>query len=104
MTTARLTLLLLGVVVALMVLPFVIARGGDFGGADVKAQEAITAVDPGYKPWFKPLWEPNSETATMLFSLQAALGAGVVFFAFGYWVGRRKRVEQGAEGTRPRFA
>lgn len=82
-------------VMVLMVLPFVVARGGDFAGADGKAQAAITTADPGYKPWFTPLWEPNSETATMLFSLQAALGAGVVFFAFGYWSGRRKEREQG---------
>ena len=92
-------LLLIGAVIVLMVVPFVVARGHDFAGADSKAQAAITAADPGYKPWFAPLWEPSSETATMLFSLQAALGAGVVFFAFGYWAGRRKEREQGPSDT-----
>ncbi|MHB8868410.1 MAG: energy-coupling factor ABC transporter substrate-binding protein [Thermoleophilia bacterium] len=96
MKTGRWTLILLSLVVVLMVLPFLVARGGDFAGADGKALEVITAVDPGYQPWFTPLWEANSETATMLFSLQAALGAGAVAFAFGYWAGRRKRSEQAA--------
>lgn len=100
MKTGRWTpLILLGAVIVLMVLPLVVARGGDFGGADGKAGEVIAAVDPAYKPWFTPLWKPAGETETMLFSLQAALGAGVVFFAFGYWAGRLKGREQGAQGT-----
>jgi len=92
-------LILLGAVIVLMVLPFVVARGGDFAGADGKAGELITKVNPDYVPWFTPLWEPNGETATMLFSLQAAFGAGVIAFAFGYWSGRRKGAAQAARGT-----
>ncbi|MHB1414099.1 MAG: energy-coupling factor ABC transporter substrate-binding protein [Chloroflexota bacterium] len=92
-------LILLGGVIVLMVLPLVVARGGDFAGADSKAGDVIATVDPDYKPWFTPLWKPAGETETLIFSLQAALGAGVVFFAFGYWSGRRKGAAQGAQGT-----
>ncbi|MCL5735062.1 MAG: energy-coupling factor ABC transporter substrate-binding protein [Actinobacteria bacterium] len=100
MKTGRWTpLLLVGAVIVLMVVPLVVSSSHDFAGADSKAQAAITTADPGYKPWFTPLWEPSSETATMLFSLQAAFGAGVVFFAFGYWSGRRKGREQGPPDT-----
>lgn len=57
---------------------------GLFGGADGKAQEAIGEIAPDYQPWFKPLLEPaSSEIASLLFALQAALGAGVI----GYWLG-----------------
>ena len=44
----------------------------------ISATEAILEARPGYKPWFEPLWKPPSaEVETMLFALQAALGAGV---------------------------
>jgi|GEM_PF-94754 len=100
-TTGRWTpLILLGAVIVLMVLPFVVARGGDFAGADGKAGEVIAKVNPDYVPWFTPLWEPNSETATMIFSVQAAIGAGLLAFGFGYWVGRRKGSEQSARDQR----
>ncbi|MFN3738223.1 energy-coupling factor ABC transporter substrate-binding protein [Hydrogenophaga sp.] len=55
-----------------------------FGGADARAQQAIKALAPDYLPWFQPLMEPASgELASLVFALQAALGAGVV----GYWLG-----------------
>lgn len=55
-----------------------------FGGADEKAQQAIREIAPNYQPWFAPLMEPASgEIASLLFALQAALGAGFI----GYWLG-----------------
>lgn len=55
-----------------------------FRGADEKAQQAIGDIAPGYKPWFAPLMEPASaEIASLLFALQAAIGAGFI----GYWLG-----------------
>jgi len=86
-------LLILGVVV-LGVLPLWIvdkpAAGPDgeaaeiFTGADDKAKNLITEIRPDYQPWFAPLIEPASgEIASMLFALQAALGAGFI----GYYLG-----------------
>lgn len=55
-----------------------------FAGADGKAQEAIGTLAPDYVPWFAPLLEPaGGEVESLLFALQAALGAGVI----GYWLG-----------------
>lgn len=55
-----------------------------FSGADARAQQAIGVIAPQYKPWFAPLFEPPSgEIASLLFALQAALGAGVI----GFWLG-----------------
>lgn len=86
--------LILATVVLLTVLPLWLAAppaigpdgipGEAFGGADNKAQEAIGEIAPGYRPWFSPLIEPASdEIASLLFALQAALGAGFI----GYWLG-----------------
>ena len=58
-----------------------------FAGADDKAKNLVGAIAPAYKPWFKPLMEPpNGEIGSLLFALQAALGAGFI----GYWYGSSK--------------
>ena len=88
-------LLMILAVVALMVFPLYLHRGsnGDiFAGADDKASKVVETLSPGYKPWIKPLWTPPSgEIASMLFALQAALGAGAIGFYLGYATGRRKK-------------
>ena len=67
--------------------PLVFRTGGEFKGSDDQGTEAITAISPGYQPWFKPLWTPPSdEVESLLFSLQAAIGAGLI----GYYVGLRR--------------
>jgi cobalt/nickel transport protein len=58
--------------------------GSEFGGADGEAESAISEVAPNYQPWFEPLWSPpGGETESLLFALQAALGAGVIGYYFG---------------------
>lgn len=70
-----------------------------FRGADDQAKDVITKIAPGYQPWFKPLLEPPSgEIGSLLFALQAALGAGFI----GYYLGvsttkARMRREQDKE-------
>lgn len=55
-----------------------------FKGADDQAKDVIGTLAPGYKPWFKPLMEPPSgEIGSLLFALQAVLGAGFI----GYYLG-----------------
>ncbi|MBK9578988.1 MAG: energy-coupling factor ABC transporter substrate-binding protein [Fibrobacterota bacterium] len=86
--------LLLGAAVALAVFALAIGRpssGEAFAGADALARAAINEIDPGYKPWFSPLWEPPSgEIESLIFGLQAASGAGVLCYALGFWRGRRR--------------
>ena len=100
-------LILLVLVVALVAVPlFMIKKPGPgpdgkeaeiFTGSDDQAKDAIIKIDPTYKPWAKSLVEPPSgEVESLLFSLQAALGAGFL----GYWYGcastrTRLRREQG---------
>jgi len=95
-------------IVVLTVAPFWIASGPPaepgleapamFGGADERAQQAIGVVAPEYTPWFAPVFEPASgEIASLLFALQAAIGAGVI----GFWLGAavtRERAHKNAAG------
>lgn len=96
MTTMKTkNVLLVGGTAAMAVAALAFARpdaGKVFAGSDDQAREAVAAIDPGYEPWFSPLWEPPSgEVASLLFALQSALGAGAVCYALGYWRGRRKK-------------
>lgn len=79
------------VIVALVVGALAIGGDSDWGGADGGASDMIDAT--GYTPWFESgLWAPPSgEVESMLFALQAALGAGVACFVLGYWAGQSRR-------------
>lgn len=65
-----------------------------FAGADDKAKDLISEINPEYTPWFESLIEPASgEIASLVFALQAALGAGFI----GYYIGAgvtRERVRR----------
>ena len=76
--------LLLALVVLLAALPLWLLPNAEFGGADGQAEEVILELDPDYEPWFAPILEPASgEVESLLFALQAAVGAGIVGFALG---------------------
>ncbi len=84
-------LALLFLVVLLAVLPLFIHRDAEFAGADSRAEEAILELAPDYQPWFKSIWEPPSgEVESLLFALQAALGAGLIGYYIGLVRGQRK--------------
>lgn len=84
----KLNWLLLLLAVALIILPLVFNPSAEYGGADGQAEGVITEIDPNYEPWFTSFYEPPSgEIESLLFSTQAALGAGIV----GYYLGSRKR-------------
>lgn len=90
------TLIVLSVIVIILfVAPLVIYQGygedeGYFGGSDDQAGDAIE--ETGYEPWFSSIWEPPSgEIESLLFALQAAIGALIIGYAFGYWRGQSKK-------------
>ncbi|QRG67030.1 energy-coupling factor ABC transporter substrate-binding protein [Brevibacillus choshinensis] len=87
-------LLLLGVVV-LAAMPLLFIKDSEFGGADGAAEEAIKEIAPSYEPWFQPFIEPpGGETESLLFAVQAALGAGVVGYAVGVYKGRTDKAKK----------
>ncbi|GAA4544138.1 energy-coupling factor ABC transporter substrate-binding protein [Streptomyces collinus] len=98
----KINLVLLLAVAALAVLPLALGLGDHkeepFTGADGEAETAITELKPDYEPWFSPLYEPPSgEIESALFSLQAALGSGVLAYYFGLRRGRRQGEQRALE-------
>jgi cobalt/nickel transport protein len=86
-------LLLLLAVIALAVGPLLLHHndGAEFSGSDDQATQLITSSTPGYHRWAEPIWEPPSgEIESLLFALQAAIGAGVL----GYYFGRRRALSE----------
>lgn len=100
MSGALMNGLLLAAVVLLTLLPLLIVKppaavpGAEptaiFTGTDAQAQGVIQTLAPEYQPWstsrFKP---PSVEIESLLFALQAALGAGVIGYYAGYVRGKK---------------
>ena len=93
--------ILIAAVAALTIIPLIIVKQppagpdgkqvGIFKGSDDQASIAIQALAPGYKPWFKSIFKtPSAELDTLLFALQAAIGAGFIGYYVGYSRGRAK--------------
>lgn len=77
-------LILIIIVIIISVIPLLTLKNAEFAGADGLAETAITETNPDYKPWFSPVYEPASgEIESLLFALQAAIGAGVMGFILG---------------------
>lgn len=92
--------LLLAAVFALAIAPLIYyGTDAEFGGSDGQAEQMITEIQPDYHPWAAPLWEPpSSEIESLLFALQAALGAGLL----GYYFGRRRGLAEAVGETADR--
>jgi len=88
---AKTVVILLLVCVLIAVIPLVLIKDSEFGGADGAAEEAILEVAPDYEPWASSIIElPGGETESLLFCLQAAIGAGILGYGFGYFASRKK--------------
>ena len=94
--------ILIAAVLALAIIPLIMAGqpavGPDgiktelFKGSDDQASATIQTLAPNYKPWFTSLYTPPStEIESLLFALQAAIGAGFIGYYIGYARGRAKR-------------
>ena len=80
----------------LAALPLWLLPNAEFGGADGQAEEVILELQPDYEPWFEPILEPASgEVESLLFALQAAIGAGVVGFVLGRITKKPEKRDQG---------
>ena len=81
-------ILIIGIVPLLMV-------KSEFGGSDDKGEDIIKEINPDYEPWANNLIElPGPETESLLFALQAAIGAGVIGYVLGYFKGESKNVNR----------
>lgn len=77
--------------IVLAIVPLLLHKNSEFSGADGQAEEIISEISPTYVSSFEPLTTlPGSETESLLFSLQAALGGSVLGYGFGYFVARKR--------------
>lgn len=84
LSTAKTVVILLAICALIAIIPLLFIPDSSFSGSDDAAEDAITEIDPSYHVWASPVMEPpGSETESLLFCLQAAIGAGV----FGYGLG-----------------
>ena len=79
------------IAILLIASPLIINNNAEYGGADGKAEDAIIQISPNYKPWFSRIYEPQSgEIESLLFSVQASLGTGVICYYLGYMKGKKR--------------
>ena len=89
--SSKTNLLLILLAIIIMIVPLFIKKGAEFEGADDQAEDVIGEIDPDYEPWFDALWEPPSgEIESLLFSVQVAIGAGLIGYIFGSMKEKKK--------------
>ena len=78
------------VALLIVAIPFFIysGKGSEFSGSDDKASQVIEQT--GYQPWFSSIWKPTGNMESLLFALQAAIGALIIGYFLGYYNGKRK--------------
>lgn len=92
---AKTVLILLLACALIAIIPLATIKDSEFGGADGAASEAIESLDPDYEVWADPVMEPpGGETESLLFCLQAAIGAGIIGFGFGTLKERAKHEKE----------
>lgn len=102
MISRRTNWLLIAGVLALVIFPLVFVHG-KFAGSDDQGSAAVAASRPGFKPWIQPIWEPPSpEIESLLFAVQAAIGAGVIGYVLGRIHGSAKAREAQQKQASPR--
>ena len=85
---AKYYIVLIAVVVVLFAAPLLLNPTAQYEGSDGAAEQAIS--DTGYTPWFSPIWEPPSgEIESLLFALQAGIGALIIGYFVGYERGKK---------------
>lgn len=79
---------LIAVLLTLFLIPIVVLPNADFGGADDAAGQIIT--DMGYVPWFDSLWSLPEGLESVMFAVQAIIGASIIAYIVGYERGKRQ--------------
>lgn len=84
-------LFLLLIVIIIAVIPLYVTKNAEFSGADSQAESIINELNPNYKPWSSPIFEPpSSEIESLLFALQASIGSGILAYFIGLSKGRKE--------------
>ncbi len=93
---AKLSIVLILLVIAIILVPLFALKGADFGGSDDAGSEMIEEIQGDYEPWFTPVMETfihgelPGEVESLLFCVQTGIGVGIVAFLMGRFVERKK--------------
>ncbi len=89
--------ILLIIVLLIAIVPLFALKGAEFGGSDDAGSQVITEIaGDGYQPWFTPILETAlggelpGEIESLIFCVQTGIGVGILAYAFGYLVARKK--------------
>ncbi len=93
----RLVCILILACILMVVVPFLILRGAEFGGSDDAGSQMVNEVTgKEYEPWFTPVLENviggeiPGEIESLIFCIQTGIGVGILAYCFGYLVARKK--------------
>ena len=99
----KITIAVIFLIILIAFVPLFALKGAEFGGSDDAGSEMITEVTGEEKePWFEPILETiiggelPGEVESFFFCLQTGIGVGIVAYAFGYLVARKKFSEEEA--------
>lgn len=83
-------------IILLVTIPLALLGGSaEFGGTDDAASGVIDEITGGYSTWMDSIWEPPSgEIESLLFCVQAAIGAGICGFVLGRISKKPKKEEE----------
>ena len=83
-------IILVLIIAALIIIPQVALPNAQFSGADDQGGQAITSIDPNYKPWAESFFKPGDLEGT-LFHVQQVLGVGGLIGCFVYLYKKSKK-------------
>ena len=93
----KLVIILLIIVLLIAIVPLFARKGAAFGGSDDAGSQVITEIaGDDYQPWFTPVLETiiggelPGEVESLIFCVQTGIGVGIIAYAFGYLVARKK--------------
>lgn len=83
-------IILVVICLVILILPFMLHRDSEFEGSDDQGEDLIMEFNAEYEPWISPIFpDIPGEIETLLFTIQAGLGAGFI----GYYIGRKKNAK-----------
>jgi len=86
-------IVLILIIGGLIIIPRILLPNATFTGADNRGSDAITSIDPNYKPWFESLFK-SGDMEKDLFHFQQALGISGLIGCFVYLNKKAKKASK----------